>query len=215
MGERISGFIPGIVTDRADPDGLHRVRARLPGYYEEATPFWIWPGNVPGSSISEDGKVQGSCYPPPRVGSMIDVTFAWGEWDRPDAYAKYFPSHFTLGEDGSVQGPPSVFNPDVDVAKRRERVCIWEDDKFVFSVQEEGVEGVDGEHTMTMASKSGLTKVQIVRGGGQTGTGEILRIEGRAGIKIFAMGSINIDAKLGVEIQGRKVTKGGLNNGTI
>lgn len=210
--EPVSGFVPAIVKDNLDPRGLHRVRVSLPGLIDEA-PYWVWPAVQPGASSGTGGagEVRGSCYPPPAVGSMVNVIFAHGVWDEPGSHAIYFPGHYTLnGTTQLPEGPESVFGQ-TDAVKRRQRICIWEDADFeIYMVEEAGQ-----ERKLVLGTASGLTKIEIVRGAGVSGTGEIVRIEARAGIKIAAKGLVDISSDIGVQIQGRRVARGGITSGTI
>lgn len=68
----------GLVTDRADPEGLGRVKIEVPGLIEPQTPGWAWPLGVPGGGSRERGT-----FEPPAIGAQVAVFFVHGLVDHP------------------------------------------------------------------------------------------------------------------------------------
>lgn len=74
--ERIPFLMSGVVVDRLDPKGLGRVRVRVPGFYEPASP-WARPLSV-GSGSANRGL-----FSSPAVGAEVAILFLMGDRDRP------------------------------------------------------------------------------------------------------------------------------------
>jgi hypothetical protein len=68
----------GEVTRRDDPDGLGRVKIRIPGLIEPETPNWAFPMGGKGGGFAQHGDWQ-----PPPVGATVEVLFKLGEPDHP------------------------------------------------------------------------------------------------------------------------------------
>jgi len=65
----------GVVVDRKDPEGLHRIRARIPGRMEKTA--WAWPITAGGGSPQRGGHVV------PALGADVVVWFLNGDRERP------------------------------------------------------------------------------------------------------------------------------------
>lgn len=70
------GLYTGVVTDRDDPEGLGRVRIRIPGLVEEGT-GWAFPLTMGGGTAQ-----RGAVFTPP-LGSEVGVMFKMGDVDQP------------------------------------------------------------------------------------------------------------------------------------
>lgn len=69
------GTYAGVVVDNEDPEGRHRIRARLPGYVE--TTAWAFPRTMGGGSAQQGGHMV------PAVGADVVVEFLDGNIDKP------------------------------------------------------------------------------------------------------------------------------------
>jgi hypothetical protein len=105
LDPRLLGAHLGSVTDRDDPEGLGRVRVRIPGLVEPES-AWAWPlGTVGGGG---DGC---GFFAIPPVGANVVVWFAGGDVDVPLYAAAAWPS-----PDGRSEVPPEgQAGPDVRV----------------------------------------------------------------------------------------------------
>jgi hypothetical protein len=89
---RFLGLHLGVVTDIGDPEGLGRVRLRIPGLVEPAS-GWAWPLATGGGGAAGCGL-----FAVPPVGADVGVLFAqadpdapfWlaGPWGRPDGQSE-------------------------------------------------------------------------------------------------------------------------------
>ena len=81
--ERLSVPMPGVVVDREDPKGLLRVRVRVPGFFEPASP-WARPLGIGGGS-KDRGLVS-----VPAVGATVVLFFLMGDRDKPVYLSAYW-----------------------------------------------------------------------------------------------------------------------------
>jgi hypothetical protein len=100
----------GSVTDRHDPEGLGRVRVRIPGLVEPES-AWAWPVGTVGGG----GNGCGFFAVPPVganvvvwfLGGEVDVpTYAPGPWSRPDGLSEV-PAEGQAGPDVRVMSTPT------------------------------------------------------------------------------------------------------------
>lgn len=197
MDEKISGFVTGFVTSIADPQGLHRVRALIPGVFEPEAPYWIWPGVVPGGG----GTNRGALYPPPPVNARIHIMFEHGYWESADAHAIYFPGYYSLDNQGVSEGPTSTYEA-TTADKARQRVTIWEDETFAIYVVNEAT-----DKRLVLEERHGGAKIEINATAGTTKTGCMVEISGRTGVSINATGLIDLDSRMTVQVMGRRVAR--------
>ena len=99
---RIYGMCVGVVYDRNDPEGLGRVRVRLPGLVEPAT-GWAWPLGAPGGGAKQRGMKW-----IPKLGAEVGVFFAQGNPDRP----YYFTTNWGKPAATGTEIPGSNIDPD-------------------------------------------------------------------------------------------------------
>jgi hypothetical protein len=76
--QRYPYLYEGECTRRDDPDGLGRIRIRIPGMVEPETPQWVEP--IGGTS---GGHAQRGEFDPPPVGANVAVMFVLGDPDSP------------------------------------------------------------------------------------------------------------------------------------
>ncbi|NUP12876.1 MAG: hypothetical protein HOW73_43105 [Polyangiaceae bacterium] len=78
MDPRMVFFAPqnGVVIDNVDPEGLYRVRVRIPGLIQRSS--WAWPRATMGGGSAQRGGVI-----VPAIGSDVVVTFLGGDPNRP------------------------------------------------------------------------------------------------------------------------------------
>ena len=186
----IPGFVPGVVTNRDDPEGNGRIRARIPGLAEPETSYWIMPATFPGAG----GVGVGSQYPPPEVGAQVFVMFEYGQYLGPEVHAIYLTGFYGIG------AGPNVVRAAASAQEAHKRVCLWEDDKFIVYVVNE-----DNDKRLVLQSQAG-SKGEIDAMAGDSQTGEVIRIEARTGLSLFSNCQINIEGAV-VQIQGRQVNR--------
>lgn len=74
---RYLGLEVGVVVARDDPEGLGRVRVRIPGLVEPAS-AWAWPLGAPGGGASDRGM-----WWIPEEGAEVGIFFKRGDPDHP------------------------------------------------------------------------------------------------------------------------------------
>jgi len=193
----IPGFVAATVVNNADPEGTGRVKANIPGVYDE-TPFWILPAAWPGAGSLK----KGSQYPPPDPGSNIFVVFAFGKAVGSNVQAIYLTGYYGLDEDDELQsaGPPVVHAAETPELATK-RVAFWEDDDFIIFLVNDGT-----TKKFVAQSKTTGSKIELNLADGDGGKSETIALEARTAISIYSDGIIDIDA-LRVQIQGRVVSK--------
>jgi hypothetical protein len=110
----IYGLQIGVVVDRNDPESLGRVRVRIPGLIEPASP-WAWPLGAPGGGSKSRGL-----WDIPNLGAEIGIFFKGGDPDQP----YYMPANWGLGE---VPSESEDGDPDVRT---------WETDEFAITIDD-------------------------------------------------------------------------------
>lgn len=95
----ILGLEIGEVIDRDDPEGLGRVRIRIPGLIDRSN--WAWPLGVSGGGSRDEGF-----FNVPPLHSEVGVLFKQGHPDHP----YYMPANWGTGEppEASSEGDPDV-----------------------------------------------------------------------------------------------------------
>lgn len=179
MGGRLVGLFEGEVVDRDDPDGLRRVRVRIPGVVEPAS-AWAWPMATAGGGSAGRGATF-----VPEVGAEVMVLFNQGDPDRP---------HYVCGHWGQRDGEasevpePARASPDVSVIETRR----W---RIVFDDRPESA-------SLLIMDKAGASLIEI------DGVTHGVQIKGTSAIVIEAVGLVDIKG-LTVAINGRPVLPGG------
>lgn len=98
------GLEIGVVVARDDPKGLGRVRVRVPGLLEPASP-WAWPLGAPGGGSKNRGQ-----WWIPELGAEVGVFFKRGDPDRPYYLAANWGAPGGVREvpDASEEGDPDI-----------------------------------------------------------------------------------------------------------
>jgi uncharacterized protein involved in type VI secretion and phage assembly len=181
---RFYAMYVGEVVDRADPEGLGRVRLRVPGLIEDASP-WAWPLGSPGGGTKQRGLKM-----VPRLHAEVAVFFHGGNPDVP----YYMPAQWGTGEMlTEVASVPPAEAPDVD-GLETERYAITIDNR-------------PGHETLRIKDKQTGDMIEM---DGTTATGPGITIHGSAAVLIKTSGAFIVDATSAV-INGRKVTDGSQN----
>src|SRR6185369_14508550 len=88
---RYYGMQIGQVTDVTDPEGLHRVRALIPGIADPSTD-WLLPLTIGGGAPGRGGHIV------PKVGATVAIFFHQGD---PDGHGVYAAMNWGKPDDGS------------------------------------------------------------------------------------------------------------------
>lgn len=171
----------GVVTDRADPLKIGRVRVRVPGLVDETD--WAFPLSL--------GRGQGvGFWHVPNVGADVGVWFLAGDHDRPF----YVPGHH-IAPRGGGRGPSFIQAADVTPAEAAD-VKLWETEDHLILL-----DGRSGRQALELRDK--------VTGDGFTYDRSTMSLEvrGTVSVKIASTGAIDIDG-LSVTILGRPVVPG-------
>jgi hypothetical protein len=171
----------GVVTDRADPLKIGRVRVRVPGIVDETD--WAFPLSM------AHGRGVGF-FNVPAVGADVGVWFLAGDHDRPF----YVPGHFVAPR-GAGQGPAYIQAEEITPEEAPD-VRLWETDDHLIVL-----DGRAGHHAFQVVDKVTGDGVAYERA---TMT---IEVKGTVGVKITSTGAIQIQG-LSCEIQGRQVIPG-------
>ncbi len=114
---RFTALYIGEVVDREDPEGIGRVRVRIPGLVEPAS-SWAFPlGTVGG------GSAQRGFFAVPEKGAEVGVFFHQGDVDHP---------YYLSGHWGKPDGKAEVPEPVKDLSKEdAPKVRAFETDRFL------------------------------------------------------------------------------------
>lgn len=112
-----------VVTDNADPLGLHRVRVRIPGMAEDSP--WAFPVGTQGG-----GSPQRGAWTSPKVGADVVVMFLGGDFDRP----VYWCAWWGIPEAGTevpteVAAVPNAEAHLIQTIHESDRVKVWVDER--------------------------------------------------------------------------------------
>jgi len=198
MAEYANGFVYGIVTDVEDPDRLGRVRAQIPGYYDQEHPEWIMPAGWPGAGELS----RGSRYPA-SVGQQIAVFFELGDMDAPPIF---FPLAYGFDPDLEAPGgPQSAVGEGVDP---NDRAVLWEDNQMaVFIVDKENDDATQRDKRIVMLDKRTGSNITLNATDGAGGKSVSISIEANTSLSLKSNGIIDIDAPV-VQIKKRRVMSG-------
>ena len=160
------GINIGEVVDRTDPNGLGRVRVRIPGIIEPAS-AWAWPFGMPGGGAKDSGT-----FWVPALGAEVAVFFKMGDPDHP---------YYTTANWGAPGGESEVptasdsGNPDVRV--------------LAMGAYDVVVDTRAGSKKFKIVDKAAADNVLEFDGATRT-----LTISATTGIKIESSGQIDIEA---------------------
>lgn len=174
---KLLGLYDGIVVDNVDPEGLHRVRVRIPGLIDKSA--WALPLGVGG------GSRQRGIFQAPKKDSTVSVLFNHGDPDHP----RYLGAHWGKPSAGSEM-PTPVKNAPPD---RAHEIQGMESDRWIIELDDRAeqplcrVRSKDTGCEVTIDGKLGVTT-----------------IKGDTAVTIEAIGMIRLRAPV-VEINGRIV----------
>jgi hypothetical protein len=119
---RYYGLYDGVVEDVADPQGLARIRVRVPGVLPGGS-AWAYPFGGPGAGAGQRGLVD-----VPSVGSAVGVMFLGGDPEHP---------RWCGGNWGKPQGETEVPTPFKAIAPAdSDKVKAWETSRWLFTLDE-------------------------------------------------------------------------------
>lgn len=165
---RYYGPLHGVVIDNADPDGLHRIRAQVPGITDETR--WAWPRTSGGGSPQRGGHIV------PHVGADVIIEFIGGD---PNGKVLYSAAWWGVPDAGSEM-PDDVRNvPATEAAN----VQSLQFDRLRFTVNEN-----EGKRSFTIVdSRTGDALVWDLERG-------VIMLSATSGIILKADGIIRIEA---------------------
>ena len=172
---RYNGLAEGEVVDRDDPRGLGRVRVRVPGLIEPASP-WAWPLATLGG-----GPDRGAWFIP-EVGAEVGVLFLHGDPDRP----YYVGGHWGINDVLSSVDPDGTGKGDPDIR-------AIETNGYAIVIDER-----DGRKSLIIRDKAGGNEIEL------DGLTRGIAIRATTAITIEALGQVDIDGAI-VRVAGRLV----------
>ncbi len=179
---RYTALYMGEVVDHEDPEGLGRVRVRVPGLLEPAS-AWAWPLGTLGGGSNQRGFF---CVP--EKGAEVGVLFHQGDVDHP---------HYLCGHWGKPNGQVEVPSPARDLEKEETpNVRAFETERFllVFDDRE------DKEAFLVKDKKSG-DQIEL------DGQGMGITIKATSALILKADGMVNIEGAV-IQLNGRVVLPG-------
>lgn len=152
-GSRYFGMAIGEVTDRADPEGLGRVRVTIPGMIEESA--WAPPLGTMGGGSKQRGS-----FAVPEVGATVGVWFNQGDLDAP----YYLAAGWAKPDEGS-EVPAEAEDPDVRVITTENYAIVIDEreGKQTFAIRDRNTDGDDAivfdgkEHSLTISATTAVS----------------------------------------------------------
>lgn len=162
-GARTALYI-GVVVDTADPHGLGRIRARIPGITESSG--WAFPlATAGGGSSSRGGFVV------PKKGAEVGIMFNGGDIDAP----------YYLGGHWGIDEPPA-FVRTIDPVDA-DKVLVWEGDRYEVVVDER-----PGKEMLRLRDKKSNDEILL------DGVKRGINIAATSLVHIESKGAVSIDA---------------------
>jgi len=179
---RLDGLHVGEVVDREDPEGLGRVRVRIPGLIEPAS-AWAWPLGTLGGGSDRRGFF---CVP--EKGAEVGVLFHQGDVDHP---------HYLCGHWGKPDGQVEVPEPARGLSKAdAPRVRAFETERFLLYFDDR-----EGKEAFVVKDKTSGDQIEF------DGKGMGITVKATSALMLKADGMVSIDAAV-VQINGRLVMPG-------
>ena len=179
---RVDGLHVGEVVDREDPEGLGRVRVRIPGLIEPAS-AWAWPLGTLGGGSDRRGF-----FSVPEKGAEVGVLFHQGDVDHP---------HYLCGHWGKPDGQVEVPEPARGLSKAdAPRVRAFETERFLLSFDDR-----EGKEAFVVKDKTSGDQIEF------DGKGMGITVKATSALMLKADGMVSIDAAV-VQINGRLVMPG-------
>ncbi|MBO9605448.1 MAG: phage baseplate assembly protein V [Paenibacillaceae bacterium] len=190
---RIEGVMVGVVTDNKDPDGLARVKLKLPLREEATETDWVRVATLMA------GKDMGSLFIP-EVGDEVLVAFHLGEVRQP----------FVIGTLWNKKSPSPKADDKNNIRKFKSKhghEIIFDDDdsKAMVTVKTkkgQKIEFADKDDSIKIAEQGGTNTITI-KGGS---AGEIELKSSSTVIKMNVKGDVEITSNKGVKIKSTQVS---------
>jgi uncharacterized protein involved in type VI secretion and phage assembly len=176
---RYPGLYIGEVVDRDDPEGLGRVRVRIPGLVEPAS-AWAFPLGTVGGGSDRRGF-----FSVPEKGAECGVLFHQGDVDHP---------YYLCGHWGKPNGEAEVPEPARGLPKEEApQVRAFETGRFLFVFDDR-----EGKEALVVKDKTSGDQIEF------DGAGMGITIKATSALLLKADGVVSIEGA-SVQIQGRLV----------
>jgi uncharacterized protein involved in type VI secretion and phage assembly len=179
---RYTALYIGEVVDREDPEGLGRVRVRIPGLVDPASP-WAFPLGTVGGGSDRRGF-----FSVPEKGAEVGVLFHQGDVDHP---------FYLCGHWGKPNGQAEVPEPARGLPKEdTPQVRAFETKRFLLAFDDR-----EGKEAFLIKDKKSGDQIEF------DGVAMGITIKATAGLVLKADGLVNIEGAA-VQINGRLVLPG-------
>ena len=179
---RYTALYIGEVVDRDDPEGLGRVRVRIPGLVDPASP-WAFPLGTVGGGSDRRGFF---CVP--EKGAEVGVLFHQGDVDHP---------FYLCGHWGKPNGQAEVPEPARDLPKEEvPQVRAFETGRFLLVFDDRA-----GKEAFLIKDKKSGDQIEF------DGAAMGITIKATSALLLKADGMVNIEGAA-VQINGRLVLPG-------
>jgi uncharacterized protein involved in type VI secretion and phage assembly len=179
---RYTALYIGEVVDREDPEGLGRVRVRIPGLIDPASP-WAFPLGTVGGGSDRRGF-----FSVPEKGAEVGVLFHQGDVDHP---------FYLCGHWGKPNGQAEVPEPARNLPKEEvPQVRAFETGRFLLVFDDRA-----GKEAFLIKDKKSGDQIEF------DGAAMGITIKATAGLVLKADGLVNIEGAA-VQINGRLVLPG-------
>lgn len=179
---RYTALYIGEVVDRDDPEGLGRVRVRIPGLVDPASP-WAFPLGTVGGGSDRRGF-----FSVPEKGAEVGVLFHQGDVDHP---------FYLCGHWGKPGGQAEVPEAARDLPKEdAPQVRAFETGRFLLVFDDRS-----GKEAFLIKDKRSGDQIEF------DGVGMGITIKGTSALLLKADGIVNIEGAA-VQINGRLVLPG-------
>jgi uncharacterized protein involved in type VI secretion and phage assembly len=179
---RYTALYIGEVVDRDDPEGLGRVRVRIPGLVDPASP-WAFPLGTVGGGSDRRGF-----FSVPEKGAEVGVLFHQGDVDHP---------FYLCGHWGKPNGKAEVPEPARDLPKEEvPQVRAFETGRFLLVFDDRA-----GKEAFLIKDKKSGDEIEF------DGAAMGITIKATSALLLKADGMVNIEGAA-VQINGRLVLPG-------
>ena len=183
---RYPGLYIGEVVDREDPEGIGRVRVRIPGLVEPAS-NWAFPLGTVGGGSDRRGF-----YSVPEKGAEVGVLFHQGDVDHP---------HYLCGHWGKPDGNAEVPEPVRDLSKEdAPKVRAFETERFLLVFDDRS-----GSEKLLLKDKATEDLILIEAATGiriKTAKDVTVEVEGNVVLTAKGDASIDVDGDVSVTAGG-------------
>ncbi len=179
---RYTGLYIGQVVDQEDPEGLGRVRVKIPGLVEPAS-AWAFPLGTVGGGSDRRGF-----FAVPEKGAEVGVLFHQGDVDHP---------YYLCGHWGKPDGQTEVPEPARDLSKEETpQVRAFETGRFLLAFDDRA-----GKEALLIKDKRSGDQIEF------DGAGMGMTIKATSALLLKADGIISIEGT-SVQLNGRLVLPG-------